>query len=141
MSAKDITFKILWDKVQEIAEKNPSFIYKAENRGGACMYAGNSVNFPGDGTASFSGPRCIIGEAFHELGIPQSHLESIGQGSDPMTALFELRVLDETLDDVYNTHLPMADVYLDACGMAQEYQDGGMCWSDAVDSASVALKN
>ena len=141
MSAKDITFKILWDKVQEIAEKNPSFIYKAENPGGACMYAGNAKEVREDGSESFSGPRCIIGEAFHELGVPQSHLERINQGVDPMDALSGLHTLDETLGDTDVAPPLMHDAYYSACCEAQEYQDSGMCWADAVEMASGAVKN
>lgn len=132
----DFTLDDVANKVLEVADERPDFIYTSQVDGAedilGCSYLHGPTALIRDPetedwiTAPLGEQRCIVGEALHRLGVPDEFLVK----HEDMTALsLILRLVPDDGSD--------SDRYLKLCeaiNAAQSRQDEGTPWGEAVAS-------
>lgn len=116
------TAKEVIQEVRNIAKANPDFRYQDHNDGLGCSYFGSSYRTP-------TGQRCIIGQAFLNLGVDTTKLRET-----------ELDRADIDLD--ISSVIEAGIVDIDTSGRetqwlltTQNAQDQGKTWATAVNDA------
>lgn len=129
MNHRNITAKDVFNRMIELAKKEPGFRYKDQHvldkdgnevEQSQCSYLGMDTQAPNLGRP------CIVGQALADLGVDREELDEV-EGKSARIALNELGV--ET-DLRYTT----------AIKRAQEEQDGGETWGTAINAARVHLE-
>ncbi len=109
-----VTTKDFANKVIELADESPGFIYEKEE-GGRCLYIRDEK---GD---------CIVGQAAVELGFEVDKIQEFeGQPADFM--IRSLLGLETDRNEIQYKE----DPYIDFCDVVQSDQDSGRAWGDAI---------
>ena len=128
MNHRNITAKDVFNRMVELAEQDPDFRYLGQNvvdeNGNVvdqtlCSYLGVSIKYPDLGRP------CIVGQALADLGVTREELAEV-EGKDARDALGALGV---------DTDLR----YTRAVEDAQEEQDGGSTWGQAINFVHARL--
>lgn len=116
MSEYNFTTDDVLDKVKEIGNRFPDFIYTNQEayENGTCLYLGASK----DDDGNYIGQGCIVGQALRSLGVPTSDIEE-WEGLEADGLMKKLGIPDPTASSY-----TLLDI--------QERQDDGMSWGDAV---------
>lgn len=128
MNPLNITAKDVFNRMVELAEQEPGFVYRGqyiEDSDGnqveqsQCSYLGMDVESPDLGRP------CIVGQALADLGFTREEIAGV-EGRDAGRALGDLGL---------STDLR----YSSAVERAQEEQDEGKTWGEAINFARVYL--
>ena len=119
MTKYDFTMEDLRREVLAIADKRPDFVYTAQKEREGTI-AGSSCSYTGATLGSTVGEACIFGQALTRLGVPEDVL------MDCSASIGSLLHDDLDVDD-YDID------YVVAFTNAQQSQDYGIPWGDAVE--------
>lgn len=119
MLLNEVKIEDLINRVREIAERSPSYVYPVPPRG--CSY----THFK-DGDPTWP---CIFGQAFLELGVEESELQVYNDGvAKSITAILRFQGIKRTKQQ---------ELW---CGSVQGDQDTGRMWGRAIENADQDYK-
>ena len=125
-----LTIKQVVDKTIEIADRDPERVYTSpEGEGGTCYYVHTeAVGDPLAGEKRLV-PGCLFGHALHELGIPFEAMYDADPGcaAGPIDEMLPAFLTEEEEERFRNNATIRSCLY-----GAQESQDNGHTWGDAV---------
>ncbi|WP_030997529.1 hypothetical protein [Streptomyces sp. NRRL F-5630] len=116
-----VTADEVMSTLRAVVAERPDYVYarpEADNRAAACLYVHHD-----DGTAK---PGCLVGTVLHRLGVPLVELAKWeGEGACSMVPSV--------------TNLEWEDTSTLALQTAQEAQDAGVTWAEALAAAEDAF--
>lgn len=134
---KPFTLQDAVQKIRELAQKQPDFIYteqpeyQALANGTEDMPSAPQCSYVAGAIGATTGQACIVGQALSSLGVPEGILRQYegDAGGDLVFCLsgIVLSPEDESTSESVKAHRWINDV--------QTHQDGGLTWADAVSFA------
>lgn len=117
----DFTIKDIYERVIELGEEDPDFIYtKQEHYGHECFYLGADEKE--------NGRPCIVGQAMIDLGADEDRMRSFDNDYASLYVRQYLGINYLDLSDQEST-------YLNILNSIQSNQDNGDSWGSAVSGA------